>query len=51
MDMMLTGRTLSAEEGQAIGLSQYLVDDGDGLAKAWNWRTASPAMRRSPISP
>jgi (methylthio)acryloyl-CoA hydratase len=33
MDMMLTARTLSAEEGQAIGLSQYLVDDGEGLAK------------------
>ncbi len=33
MDMMLTGRTLSAEEGQLIGLSQYLVDEGDGLAK------------------
>jgi enoyl-CoA hydratase/carnithine racemase len=34
MDMMLTGRTLSAEEGHAIGLSQYLVDNGAGLAKA-----------------
>jgi enoyl-CoA hydratase/carnithine racemase len=34
MDMMLTGRTLDAEEGQAIGLSQYLVDDGAGMAKA-----------------
>jgi len=34
MDMMLTGRTLSAEEGQAIGLSQYLVGEGQGLAKA-----------------
>jgi enoyl-CoA hydratase/carnithine racemase len=33
MDMMLTGRTLSAEEGQAIGLSHYLVDNGAGLAK------------------
>jgi (methylthio)acryloyl-CoA hydratase len=33
MDMMLTGRTLSAEEGQAMGLTQYLVDDGQGLAK------------------
>jgi enoyl-CoA hydratase/carnithine racemase len=33
MDMMLTGRTLSAEEGQSIGLTQYLVDDGGGLAK------------------
>jgi (methylthio)acryloyl-CoA hydratase len=34
MDMMLTGRTLSAEEGQLIGLTQYLVDEGEGLAKA-----------------
>ena len=33
MDMMLTGRTLSAEEGQTIGLTQYLVDEGQGLAK------------------
>ena len=33
MDMMLTARTLSAEEGQAIGLTQYLVDEGQGLAK------------------
>jgi (methylthio)acryloyl-CoA hydratase len=33
MDMMLTGRTLSAEEGQAIGLTQYLVGKGEGLAK------------------
>ena len=30
MDMMLTGRTLSADEGQAIGLSQYLVENGAG---------------------
>jgi (methylthio)acryloyl-CoA hydratase len=34
MDMMLTGRTLGAEEGQAIGITQYLVDDGAGMAKA-----------------
>jgi (methylthio)acryloyl-CoA hydratase len=34
MEMMLTGRTLNAEEGQAIGLSHYLVDDGTGFAKA-----------------
>lgn len=33
-DMMLTGRVYDAEEGQAIGLSQYLVDDGAGLARA-----------------
>jgi len=30
-DMMLTGRTLSAEEGHAIHLSQYLVDNGAGM--------------------
>ena len=33
-DMMLTGRTLSAEEGHAAGITQYLVDDGKGLEKA-----------------
>jgi len=33
MDMMLTGRTYSAEEGQAIGLTTYLVDSGKGFAK------------------
>jgi (methylthio)acryloyl-CoA hydratase len=33
MDMMLTGRTYSAEEGQAFGLSTYLVEPGKGLAK------------------
>ncbi len=34
MDMMLTGRTLSAEEGHAAGATQYLVDDGKGLETA-----------------
>lgn len=33
MDMMLTGRTYDAEEGVAIGMSQYLVESGEGLAK------------------
>ena len=33
MDMMLTGRTYGAEEGQTFGLSHVLVDDGAGLAK------------------
>jgi (methylthio)acryloyl-CoA hydratase len=32
-DMMLTGRVFDAEEGQQAGLSNYLVDDGEGLAK------------------
>lgn len=33
-DMMLTGRVLTAEEGQAAGLSQYLVGPGEGLKTA-----------------
>ena len=33
-DMMLTGRTYDAAEGQLIGLSQYLVEAGEVLAKA-----------------
>ena len=33
-DMMLTGRVYGAEEGLAIGLSQYVVEAGQGLAKA-----------------
>lgn len=33
MDLMLTGRTYSADEGQRLGISQYQVADGDGLAK------------------
>ena len=33
-DMMLTGRVYNAEEGMAIGLSQYLVDNDTGLDKA-----------------
>ncbi len=33
-DMMLTGRVYDAAEGARIGLSQYVVGDGEGLAKA-----------------
>jgi enoyl-CoA hydratase/carnithine racemase len=32
-DMMFTGRVYSAEEGQAAGISTYLVPGGKGLAK------------------
>jgi enoyl-CoA hydratase/carnithine racemase len=32
-DMMFTGRVYSAEEGQAAGISTYLVPAGKGLAK------------------
>ncbi len=33
-DLMMTGRVYDAEEGQATGLSQYLVDEGQSLPKA-----------------
>jgi len=32
-DMMLTGRAYSAEEGQQVGISHYLVGPGEGLRK------------------
>ncbi|HEY6234456.1 MAG TPA: crotonase/enoyl-CoA hydratase family protein [Candidatus Elarobacter sp.] len=34
MDMLLTGRVYDADAGQALGISQYLVDDGRARAKA-----------------
>jgi enoyl-CoA hydratase/carnithine racemase len=34
-DMMMTGRVLDAAEGQQLGISQYLVGAGEGLAKAF----------------
>lgn len=33
-EMMLTGRTYSADEGQALGLSHYLTAEGQGTARA-----------------
>lgn len=33
-EMMLTGRSYDAEQGLALGLSHYLVPDGQGLDKA-----------------
>ena len=33
-DMMLTGRVLGAEEGQALGLSHYFTGPGEGLPHA-----------------
>ena len=34
-DMMLTGRVYDAREGHAIGIAHYLVEPGQGLAKAF----------------
>jgi len=47
-DMMLTGRVLNAEEGLAIGLSQYLVEPGEGLAKAMS--LAKKVAANAPLS-
>jgi enoyl-CoA hydratase/carnithine racemase len=33
MDMMLTGRVYTAQEGLPLGFAQYLVEDGAGFAK------------------
>lgn len=33
-DMMLTGRVFDADEGQAFGISNYRVGEGEGLARA-----------------
>jgi enoyl-CoA hydratase/carnithine racemase len=48
MDMMLTGRIYEAEEGQAIGISHYLVPPGAGLAKGIE--IAKRIASNSPIS-
>ncbi|MGY6707000.1 MAG: crotonase/enoyl-CoA hydratase family protein [Rhizobiaceae bacterium] len=34
-EMMLTGREYGAEEGKSLGLSHYLVGEGEGLDKAY----------------
>lgn len=47
-DLMLTGRTLSAEEAQRAGAAQYLVEDGEGFAKALE--LARKAARNAPMS-
>lgn len=33
-DLMMTGRVFDADEGLAVGLTQYLVNEGEALAKA-----------------
>ena len=33
-DLMMTGRVYDAEEGQSVGLTQYVVETGQALAKA-----------------
>jgi (methylthio)acryloyl-CoA hydratase len=47
-DMMLTGRVLDADEGQAAGLSHYRAADGAGLAKGIE--LASKMAGNAPLS-
>jgi enoyl-CoA hydratase/carnithine racemase len=47
-DMMLTGRVFDAAEGQAIGLSNYLVDEGAGLPRALE--LAERITRNAPLT-
>lgn len=47
-DMMLTGRVLSAEEGERVGLAHYVVDEGEGLTKAV--ALAERVAENSPVS-
>ena len=47
-DMMLTGRVYDAAEGAAIGLSQYVVEPGAGLAKAFE--LANKIAANAPLS-
>ena len=47
-DMMLTGRVLDADEGQAVGLSHYRVGAGQGLARSL--ALAQRVAANSPLS-
>lgn len=47
-DMMMTGRVYGAAEGQAVGLSEYLVDADQGLATALD--LARKAAANAPLT-
>ena len=47
-DMMLTGRVIDARAGHELGISQYLVDDGEGMATAIG--LANRIAENSPIT-
>jgi enoyl-CoA hydratase/carnithine racemase len=47
-DMMLTGRVYGAEDGARIGLSQYVVPEGAGLATAFE--LAEKIASNAPLS-
>ncbi len=47
-DMMLTGRVYDAETGHAMGISHYLVENGEGLTKAFE--IAGKIVSNAPIT-
>jgi len=47
-DMMLTGRVFDANEGHAIGISNYRVEAGQSLAKAYE--LAQAVAKNAPLS-
>lgn len=47
-DMMLTGRTYGAAEGERVGFSQYVVPKGEALAKAME--LAARAAQNAPMT-
>lgn len=47
-DLMLTGRVLDADDGTALGLAHYLVDDGEGVDHAI--ALAERIAENSPVS-
>lgn len=47
-DMMLTGRVYDAVEGHQVGFSQYVVEDGQGLKKAFE--LARRVAQNAPLS-
>ena len=48
MELMLTGRTYGADEGQTYGLSHVVVDNGKGLAKGME--LAERVAQNAPLS-
>jgi enoyl-CoA hydratase/carnithine racemase len=47
-DMMLTGRSIGAVDGERLGFAQYLVGEGEGLAKALE--LAAKVASNAPLS-
>ena len=46
LELILTGRGVSAEEALRIGLINELTEDGQALPAPWRWRGRSAAFRR-----